>query len=255
MNMRRTLTMLATTLVLGATAAWAGDSYKESFNQTYPLDAKGSVSLENVNGDVTVAVWDRSEVRVEAVKECESRDDLDKLKIDVTASASTIHIETRYPETRGWFGGHDRCGVDYTVTVPKLAALDKVELVNGDLSVAGAGGDIRAETVNGTVSVSDASGDINLETVNGVAEVSCASVDASQRIEIDSVNGAIELRLPAQVSARVQAETVNGRISNDFGLPVNKHQFVGSDLSGSIGAGSAEISLETVNGAIRILKK
>ncbi len=56
----------------------------------------------------------------------------------------------------------------------------------------------------------------------------------------------------ADASARVVAETVNGSIdADDFGLEVEKG-FVGRDLDGEIGGGDARISLDTVNGSIRI---
>ena len=82
-----------------------------------------------------------------------------------------------------------------------------------------------------------------------------ATIDlAGAEIELESVNGAIELYLPAGVSARVDAETVNGSIdADDFGLEVEKG-FVGRDLDGEIGGGDAKVSLDAVNGSIRIKK-
>ena len=52
--------------------------------------------------------------------------------------------------------------------------------------------------------------------------------------------------------ARVNANTVHCRISNDFNLPVNKGRFVGRKLSGLIGDGDGRIELSNVNGAITI---
>ena len=53
-------------------------------------------------------------------------------------------------------------------------------------------------------------------------------------------------------SADVRAETVNGRISNDFGIEVHKGKYVGSSMNGAVGAGGPTIELETVNGAIHL---
>ncbi len=60
------------------------------------------------------------------------------------------------------------------------------------------------------------------------------------------------MSLPSSASAELQAKTVNGRISNGFGIPVNRHRFVGSDLSGTLGSGGARIEVHTVNGTIDI---
>jgi DUF4097 and DUF4098 domain-containing protein YvlB len=69
------------------------------------------------------------------------------------------------------------------------------------------------------------------------------------------VNGKIVLELPADASARVLAETINGSIdADDFGLTIDKG-FVGRECDGQIGNGDARISLDTVNGSIRIVKK
>jgi len=63
------------------------------------------------------------------------------------------------------------------------------------------------------------------------------------------------IKLPADASARINAETVNGSIkASDFGLKVEKG-YVGRELDGQIGGGDARISLDTVNGSIHITKK
>ena len=59
----------------------------------------------------------------------------------------------------------------------------------------------------------------------------------------------------AGVAADLEAETVNGHLSNDFGIPVNKHKYVGADMTGSIGSGGGEVRLNTVNGKIQVVKK
>ena len=60
------------------------------------------------------------------------------------------------------------------------------------------------------------------------------------------------INLPHDANASVTAETINGGIDgSDFGLKANKG-FVGRDLEGDIGDGSARLALSTVNGAIKI---
>ena len=50
----------------------------------------------------------------------------------------------------------------------------------------------------------------------------------------------------------ISADTLNGGINaRDFGLETDKG-FVGSDLNGSIGSGSARLNVDTVNGSIKI---
>jgi hypothetical protein len=251
----------ASTLILPilclAALTLAAEPYREDFDQTYDITADGRVALENVNGDVLVGVWDRNVVRVQATKEADSREDLEKLRIEVDSTPSGVRIVTRMPERDSFFGHrhHERLSVEYTLTVPRGASLDRIDLVNGNLTVSGVAGLVKAELVNGDVKATALTGSVDLDTVNGTVELELDKVGSGQRLTLESVNGSVELRLPASASADVQAETVNGGISNDFGLEVRKHEYVGKDLSGTIGGGGADIRLETVNGRIRLLKK
>jgi DUF4097 and DUF4098 domain-containing protein YvlB len=242
--------LVATVALCIAGLALAGEPYRENFDQSYPLAAGGRVSLSNVNGNVTVGVWDQPTVRVQAVKEAESKELLDKLQVEVKAAAGRVEIETSYPER-----SHGHMSVEYTLTVPKGASLDEFELVNGGLTVSGLGGEVRASLVNGPAKLTGLAGNVTLESVNGEVQVELDALGTGKRVKLETVNGPMQLRLAAGVAAEVEAETVNGHLSNDFGIPVHKHEYVGADMKGSIGTGGGDIRLETVNGRIELLKK
>ena len=139
--------------------------------------------------------------------------------------------------------------------MPETVNLDTISTVNGDVEIAAVLGKVKAETVNGSLDVMGLKGDVDLETRNGSVRAEFDRMDHGQRVSADAVNGKIVLVLPADASARLEAETVNGSIdADDFGLEAEKG-FVGRDLSGEIGGGEARISLATVNGSITISKK
>jgi DUF4097 and DUF4098 domain-containing protein YvlB len=56
--------------------------------------------------------------------------------------------------------------------------------------------------------------------------------------------------VPGNADAAISAETVTGSIDNDLGLEVDKGQYVGSSLHGTLGSGASKVSVETVNGRI-----
>jgi hypothetical protein len=58
--------------------------------------------------------------------------------------------------------------------------------------------------------------------------------------------------IPSDSNAEIKAGTVHGSISNDFGLPVRRGDYVGRDLAGQLGEGGARIKLGNVNGPITI---
>jgi DUF4097 and DUF4098 domain-containing protein YvlB len=121
--------------------------------------------------------------------------------------------------------------------------------VNGDLKLDGIAGEVDASSVNGDVSARGLSGAVELSAVNGDVELSVTGkVDA---IRLHSVNGTVELMVPRDTSAKVNASTVHGSIRGPGSIEVEKG-FVGSSLTSVMGKGEGKISLDTVNGDIRI---
>jgi DUF4097 and DUF4098 domain-containing protein YvlB len=231
---------------------------REDFQQTYPLSANGRVSLENVNGGVRVAVWDRDEVQVNAVKRAFRRERLTEAKIEVNSTADAIRIKTTYPDWNQTFTDEHKgrynnpALVDYNVTVPRSARLESVDLVNGSLDIDGVEGDVRASSVNGRVTARGLGGVAKLSTVNGSLEATFTKLDEAKPITLGSVNGNVTLIIPSDANAVVRAGTVHGAISNEFGLNVQHGDYVGHELNGQIGAGGPRIKLGNVNGGISI---
>jgi DUF4097 and DUF4098 domain-containing protein YvlB len=242
--------MMAAALLLAIGTAAAGE-YTEIFDQSYTMDSDGRVGLENINGDVTIEVWDQNEVRVYAVKSASSPERLAALRIEVDATADRVFVDTRYPNSRD-LSSEDRHGhskVEYSLTVPRFALLDGIELVNGDLLVDGVEGGIGSQTVNGNVVVRGGDGEMEIETVNGRIELDFAST-MTEEVELSSVNGTIEVVLNG--SAEIRVETVNGSIRNDYGIEVKKGKYVGASMEGTVGGGGPMLDIETVNGSVTI---
>src|SRR5580704_10838750 len=196
-------------LALGAHAS--DHAYTEEFHQTYSLTAEGRVELENINGAVHISTWDRSEVKVDAVKYAGTKERLDEAHIQIDSGKDYVSIKTEYPDhdrNFSWGSHNNPAGVEYTLTVPRNARLDEIKLINGSLDVAGAGGEVHASCINGHL-------DANFNALPGSS------------IDLNSVNGSLELTIPSDSKAEIEASTVSGGIENDFGLRVNHHQFVG----------------------------
>ncbi|MEP6636077.1 MAG: DUF4097 family beta strand repeat-containing protein [Acidobacteriota bacterium] len=231
---------------------------REEFHQTYPLVANGRVSVENLNGGVRVAVWDRNDVQVDAVKRAYKQERLDQAKIEVSASSESIRIRTSYPDEDQSFTDDQRgrmnnpATVDYSITVPRHARLESIDLVNGALEVDGVEGDVKASSVNGRVVARGLLGVAKLSTVNGGLEATFVSLDSARPISLNSVNGPVLLVIPSDANAIVRAGTVHGPISNEFGLDVQQGDYVGNELYGQLGTGGAQIRLGNVNGRIAI---
>jgi DUF4097 and DUF4098 domain-containing protein YvlB len=222
----------------------------EQFQKTYPLDADGRVSLENINGAVHISGWDRNEVEVRAVKKADTRDALKEAEIVIDAASSSISIRTRYPDKKL---RRDSASVEYTVKTPRRARLFAVETVNGGVDVSGVAGAVKVSSVNGPVTVKNLEQEARLSTVNGPLEASFDKLQGTPSISLRTVNGTIALSLPDRSNADLHVSTVRGPISSDFGIPAMNGRRPGGAVTGRIGSGGAKIRLSSVNGAIRIL--
>jgi DUF4097 and DUF4098 domain-containing protein YvlB len=236
----------------------SGDELREEFHQNYPLSANGRVSIENINGGVRIAVWDQNEVKVDAVKRAYRRERLDEAKIEINSNGDSIRIHTEYPDRDQNFSddegrrSNNPAMVEYSLTIPRRARIESVELINGSLDIDGAEGDVKASSINGRVKARSLTGEIRLSTVNGNLEATLTKLDAAKPVNLSSVNGNIDLIIPSDSNAQIRAGTVHGNVSNDFGLPVAHGEYVGHELNGQLGNGATRIKLGNVNGHISI---
>jgi DUF4097 and DUF4098 domain-containing protein YvlB len=260
MSKRIVWMVLAVVALIAAESAvvMAQDRVQEEFHQTYQLAPQGRIQLENINGAVRVTGWDRSEVKVDAVKWAYTRERLDEAQIVVDPSADQLRISTKYPSRNLNFTNdaqgrlNNPATVEYTLFVPRSARIDSIELINGGLSLEGLANDVRASSINGNVTARGLMGEAKLSTINGNLEATFNQLDATKSIALTSVNGNLTIILPSDASADLRANNVHGGIKNDFGLPVRKGEYVGYDLAGQLGQGATRIKLANVNGQITI---
>ena len=220
----------------------------QDFHRTVSLSPNGRVSLSNINGDVEITGWNRNEVQIDAVKTARDQQRLDEAQIEVTATSDSVEIETHYPSH---LVNNNPASVHYTLHVPQDARVDKVNLVNGSLTVQKLTGEVTANLVNGKVHASDLQGEADLATVNGALDANYSSLNNVREIKLKSVNGSIDLLLPQSPNADVSASTVNGGITTDFPLTVKGH-WIGKNMSGTLGSGGVQIELNNVNGGIHV---
>lgn len=250
-NHHRWLTVLG--IMLMSSVALADVRDEEQF--TFELDSGGRFSIENVNGSIKITGGTGSQLLITAYKKADNREALDEIDIIIDARSDRVSVDTKLPKSGGWFGGSNQgAEVNYEISIPATANLDGISSVNGGIDIRGVFGNIDAETVNGGIDIDDLSADAQLETVNGSVDARIASLTGDQRVEAETVNGRVNLYLPANADATVTADTVNGSINaDDFGLEADKG-LIGRSLRGTIGDGSARLSADTVNGGVRIRK-
>ena len=244
-------TFIFTVTLLASGSLIASVTEEETFS--FPLSEGGSFSISNVNGSINITGGSGNAVEIVATKKADSQKDLDKIEIEISASADEIVVETELGDSNKWYSrGSNSGSVKYEVIVPTGTMLDSVETVNGGVTIGGVSGNVSAESVNGSLELRDLAGDASLSTVNGSVDAEFVRLEGQQRVKAETVNGRVTIKLPESADVEINADTLNGGINGrDFGLET-ENGFVGSDLNGKIGSGSARLNIDTVNGSIKI---
>jgi hypothetical protein len=146
--------------------------------------------------------------------------------------------------------------------------------VEGVVQVEGARGKVNVNSVNEKIKITDSAGEITAETVNG--DVTLLGID-SKSVDVTTVNGDItfegrladgghyafgthngdvNLGIPEKSNATFTIRTYQGSISTDLTLEgYNRAEAPrGRRITATLGNGSADVSLETFGGGIRLRK-
>jgi hypothetical protein len=230
-----------------------GAQARDEWTRSYKLAAGGRLEIINVNGKITAeagagdSVEISAERIVKAASEESARDILSRIEMREETGDARVRLEVRPPRMRG--SGHE---VRWTVKVPKGVAVD-LRTVNGGVILTGLQGDVRARATNGGIKANGiVSSNVDASVTNGGVEIELANAPSSGSIELESVNGGVALRLPAESRADVTARCVNGGISVE-NIPL---EIIGEQtrrkIEGKLNGGGARVNLETTNGGVRI---
>ena len=231
----------------------------EKFQQVYPLNADGRVRISNVNGSITVEAWDRNEVQLSYTKVADTKERLSDVEVRIESRPEFLSVESDYDNwkirNKDQWRDNGRLTVEYRLMVPRGAILNEIETVNGSIVVSNFTNVTRVSAVNGSVKATNIRGTARLSTVNGEVFADFDKLESGSKISLDTVNGKVNLTIPSDSNATLKADSVNGSITNDFGLPVRKGKYVGRDLYGRLGSGDVDIRLNSVNGTLSITRK
>ena len=242
-------------VLCAALPARANEDYTETTTKSYPLAAGGLVSLANMNGNVEISSWDRNEVSVETVKFARDEETLHRIEIIVDASSDRLVIKTKHhrDEDSPWWNKdrwNNNGGVRYKLKVPASLDTLKVEVMNSNVTASHIGGNVKIKTMNGRIKADGLAANADLDTMNGEIAATFARLKGDQRVRLDTMNGSCTAIVPGDASTRITASSMNGRVHCD--LPIKIERMRRHSLRGTIGGGTATLSLDSMNGALNI---
>ena len=157
-----------------------------------------------------------------------------------------------------------------TILVPSQTTLNLKGVNSCRIDVQGVDGDIDANCVNGSIELTNVSGSVVAHSVNGAVRASLDRVNPQKPMAFSTLNGDVEVTLPAATKADLRMKTTNGDVYTDFEVTIGptpsgsiersreggKYRVrIDRGIQGTINGGGQLITLNSLNGRIYLRKK
>lgn len=279
-------------LGLGLAALIAASSLQapvaaEEVVKSFSVGGHAKVRVQTDDGAVRVSTGDIKQVEVRVVYRGYA---LDKdLRVSTSQSGDSVEVVAKTGSSWGWNWGVNHRELRVEVHMPKDADLDvttgdgsvEADSINGSLeirtgdghiTVQGAKGDIRLRTgdgsiegrgLDGRVDANTGDGHINIQgrfdSLNiktGDGSVTARANGGSKVVStwnIHTGDGSVDLELPGELQANIDASTHDGHISLDIPVTV-EGTFSSSRINGKMNGGGTPIIVRTGDGSIHLNK-
>ncbi|WP_049571005.1 DUF4097 family beta strand repeat-containing protein [Streptomyces sp. SBT349] len=156
----------------------------------------------------------------------------------------------------GITGQVDVRGINGPATLVGLGGLVRADTVSGDIEAQGLSGELRFNSVSGQLTVIDSrSPAVRADSVSGDMVLDLAPGELPTDIKLNTVSGAVALRLADPLSATIEASTASGPVSSSFTELGVSGAWGAKHLAGTIGSGTGSVVCHTVSGAIAVLRR
>jgi len=231
------------------------------------------VDVSLMGGSITVKSYTGKEVIVETRGGGRSDRDTNKAadktadgmrRLDLPSRGLTVEEENNVVTVRMRDAQH----AELVISVPPDTSLT-LRNINGGIAVEGVKGELDVNSTNGRITLTNVSGSVLANAMNGAMKVTMDSVDPNKPLSFSSMNGTIDVTLPADFKANVKLRTDYGEIYSDFdfklggGAITQKNDTADGKfkvkmdrtITGTINGGGTEATFKTYNGTIYLRKK
>ena len=229
----------------------------------------GSLKIAVISGGITIRGENRRDVSIDVRHRSDTpgrpRETSDGLR-RLTPTGGFQVIEEQNEMT---ISGLNRA-LDFDIRVPSRTSL-RVNTVNGGGIVIDAiEGEIETNNTNGPITLTNIAGPVVANSTNGKVVAAFTSVTSGKAMAFTSLNGAVDVTLPASTKADLKLLSDRGDVYTDFDVQLRpatppKPDDTGRSngryrlnvnrvISGTINGGGAEFELRTFNGNVYLRK-
>lgn len=287
---RWTVLAAGTLLCLSFTTSPAhAETENRSWNREFQVTRQPTIRIKTEDARVVVRSWKESRVKVRVasrarteglyfgryrpVVEIAQQGNEVRVSARMDGSTTGIVFSTTRMEVEVWLPRESDLVVDSgdgPVSVEEVSGRIELDTEDGPLTGRGLRGDIVVRASDGSVRLDELDGSLRLDTQDGHTEVRgrfdrIEAESADGGIEVDALTGSrlreawalrsedggIQLRIPRDLAATIDARTQDGGLSVDLPVrvqgTVRRHQLLG-DLNG----GGEILRLRCADGSIRV---
>jgi hypothetical protein len=264
--------LIVINLILAGSLAWSQDVGVDRFTVPFSDATRpGTLKVNLVNGSISVRGYDGKEVIVEARGRGSERRTSAPGKAQglrrIDSGPSGLKVEEQENIMRVTAGGNH---VDLAFQVPRATSLQLKTVNGGVITAEHVDGELDVDNVNGSVKLLNVSGNVVAHALNGEVQVVFDRIGPSKPMSFSSLNGDIDVTLPANTKARLKMKSQNGEIYSDFEMKLEgggapsvedgrsgrgKYRVqLDKTISGTINGGGPDMQFTTLNGKIYIRK-
>lgn len=269
--------ILIISFLIGSLSAMAQDGVNEKL--AVPLSSpgeRGLLEVNQINGDIYVEGYNGQEVIIEA--SFQSNNEEEERKRDRSAPPGMKRIASNPAKitakendnvvsvnTESW-----KKRTDLTIKIPSNFDLN-LHTIHGVIDVKSVDGAMEISGVNGGLNLDEISGSVVCNTVNGPVNVRFVEMDDDAPMSFVTLNGNVDVTLPASAKVSAKMKSDQGEIYTDFDMEMksgNNQVKRGRDCDdcnyeitinpwvfGEINSGGPEFTFKNMNGDILIRKR
>jgi DUF4097 and DUF4098 domain-containing protein YvlB len=233
----------------------------------------GLVEIDLVMGSISVKGANRQDVAIEARtpgQETSTRRPPDEAPPGLRrlTQAGSFSVEEDNNEVTVDVSSPMRA-IEFTIEVPIRTNLH-LETVQGTILVEGVDGDLEIDSVNGTVTLNNVAGSVVAHSVNGKVLATITRTTPQKPMAFTSLNGGVDVTLPAGVKANMRLRSDQGDVYTDFDLQLQPADTASNNTArrrdgrqridvnkaiyGTVNGGGPDFEMRTFNGNVYVRK-
>jgi hypothetical protein len=238
--------LIALVAGLLCTSALAAGASTDRQSRIVALPPDRALVVDITIGTIRIEGADRADAEIVIERAAPTTEALERVPVAIDETPARVSV--RVIQANG--GTDPALRSDIILRVPRTAMIERAQVMEGRLTIAGFGGQLTADVRRGPIEGTDVSGTLRLETGIGSVVLTGARLSPNGLLRLRAFNGDVRLTLAERpANARILALALNGHIKSE--IPLAMRDTWGPRWGeATLGRGEPLISIDVVTGSV-----